>query len=150
MTALAMRGSRHQNGVSRIHGEVSSEILAEFWPQIDAEENPVDYVVNGVHVPSFLSPEWVDVFERFLGFDWSSRTDDPECWKRLERVPDQMFWSMHQFLKAQMLHLVRYRIRAQHARNEGSEAHLDRLLRFADPADPNVLTIGFGGASPPG
>ncbi|MBI3376424.1 MAG: alpha-glucan family phosphorylase [Betaproteobacteria bacterium] len=143
MTALAVRGSRHQNGVSRIHGQVSSEILTEFWPQIDTEDNPVDYVVNGVHVPSFLSPEWVDVFERFLGFDWSSRTDDPECWRRLERVPDQMFWSMHQFLKSQMLHLVRYRVRAQHARNQGSEAHLDRLLRFADPADPNVLTIGF-------
>ena len=25
----------------------------------------------------------------------------------------------------------------------GSEAHLDRLLRFADPINPNVLTVGF-------
>ena len=28
-------------------------------------------------------------------------------------------------------------------RNHGSEAHLDRLLRLADPDNPNVLTIGF-------
>ena len=32
----------------------------------------------------------------------------------------------------------------QHLRNHGSESHLERLLRFADPAKPNVLTIGFG------
>ena len=144
MTALAVRGSRHQNGVSRIHGEVSSKILAGFWPQIDAGENPVDQVVNGVHVPTYLAPEWADLFERFLDLDWVSRTGDPECWRRLDAIPDQLFWSMHQLLKSRMLHLVRYRIRAQHARNQASEAHLDRLLRFADPADPNVLTIGFG------
>ena len=34
--------------------------------------------------------------------------------------------------------------RTQHVRNRGSEAHLERLLRFADPANPNVLTVGFG------
>jgi glycogen phosphorylase len=35
-------------------------------------------------------------------------------------------------------------LREQHERNQESEAHLDRLLRLADPANPNVLTIGFG------
>jgi starch phosphorylase len=42
-----------------------------------------------------------------------------------------------------MLHLIRYRITQQHFRNNGSEAHLDRLLKLADPLNPNVLTIGF-------
>ena len=40
---------------------------------------------------------------------------------------------MRQYLKSQMLHLVRKRVREQHVRNQGSEAHLDRLLRYADP-----------------
>jgi starch phosphorylase len=30
-----------------------------------------------------------------------------------------------------MLHLVRYRIGQQHFRNNGSESHLDRLLKLA-------------------
>jgi starch phosphorylase len=42
-----------------------------------------------------------------------------------------------------MLTLVRQRVRNQHFRNQGSEAHVDRLLKLADPANPNVLTIGF-------
>jgi starch phosphorylase len=144
MTALAVRGSRHQNGVSRIHSGVSSRMLAALWPQVPPEENPIDYVTNGVHVPSFLAPEWADVFDRTLGPDWTQRLGDGHTWERLAEMPDHIFWSVRQHLKAQMLHLVRFRIREQHLRNQGSEAHLDRLLRLADPDNPNVLTIGFG------
>jgi starch phosphorylase len=51
---------------------------------------------------------------------------------------------VRQDIKARMLHMVRHRFAAQHTRNHGSESHLERLLRYADPAKPNVLTIGFG------
>jgi starch phosphorylase len=144
MTALAVRGSRHHNGVSRIHGEVSSRMLGELWPQIPVDENPVDYVTNGVHVPTFLALEWVDIFDRFLGYGWSQHLSDPELWKRLEELPDNIFWSVRQYLKARMIHLVRHRIRNQQLRNQVSESHVDRLLKLADPANPTVLTIGFG------
>ncbi|MFO7188759.1 MAG: alpha-glucan family phosphorylase [Pseudomonadota bacterium] len=144
MTALAVRGSRYHNGVSRIHGRVSSEMLQELWPQVPPEENPVTYVTNGVHAPTFIAPEWGPIFERFMAFDWGTRHSDAEMWERLMAIPDHIYWSTRQHLKAQMLHLVRHRIRIQHFRNHGSEAHLDRLLRLVDPESPNVLTIGFG------
>lgn len=144
MTALAVRGSRFHNGVSRIHGGVSANILRDLWPQIPVAENPVTYVTNGVHVATFLAPEWADLFDRVLGGGWSQRLGDPANLERIAELPDQMFWSVHQQLKAQMLHLIRHSIRIQHFRNRGSEAHLDRLLKLADPANPNVLTIGFG------
>ncbi len=143
MTALAIRGSRFQNGVSRIHGGVSSRICAPLWPEVDAEHNPIAYVTNGVHVPTFLAPEWSEQFDRHLGYEWSQNVGDPAFWQRLEEMPDHLFWSVRQSLKAQMLTLVRKRLSRQHFRNRGSEAHLDRLLRFADPDHPNVLTIGF-------
>lgn len=143
MTTLAIRGSRYHNGVSRIHGGVSSRMLKDLWLQIPAEENPVTYITNGVHIPTFLAPEWGHVFDQFLGLGWMHRLEDPKTWEQIRDIPDHIFWSVRQYLKAQMLHLVRHRIRLQHFRNQGSESHLDRLLRFADPADPNVLTIGF-------
>ncbi len=65
MTALAMRGSRFQNGVSRIHGDVSSEICRHLWPQIEPDENPMTYVTNGVHVPTFLADDWHETFDRY-------------------------------------------------------------------------------------
>jgi len=144
MTTLAVRGSRFQNGVSKIHGEVSAHMMRDLWPQIPPEENPLTYVTNAVHVPTFLSPDWYNDFDRFLGFDWLERIADPAVSSRVDELPDHIVWSRHQFLKSQMLHLVRHRITTQHNRNRGSDAHLDRMLRFADPANPNVLTIGFG------
>ncbi len=42
-----------------------------------------------------------------------------------------------------MLYGIRARLAAQNSRNHGSEAHLDRLLRFTDPINPNILTLGF-------
>ncbi|MDP3282023.1 MAG: alpha-glucan family phosphorylase, partial [Nitrosomonas sp.] len=57
--------------------------------------------------------------------------------------PDHLFWSVRQSLKSQMFHGIRSRITDQNTRNHGSEAHLDRLLKFVDPINPNVLTLGF-------
>ncbi len=143
MTALAVRGSRFQNGVSRIHGSVSSRICAGLWPQIESDQNPLSYVTNAVHVPTFLTTDWHDLFDRYLGHGWSQRLNDPACWSRIYSIPDHLFWSVRQSLKSQMLYLVRHRIAEQNARNQGSEAHLDRVLALADPTNPNVLTIGF-------
>jgi starch phosphorylase len=143
MTALAARGSRFMNGVSRIHGDVSALILGDMWPEVPEEENPISYVTNGVHAPSFLAPEMADAIERFIGSGWKERLDQPGALDAIASMPDHLFWSIRQHLKARMLHLVRARVRAQHFRNHGSEAHLDRMLKLADPANPNVLTIGF-------
>lgn len=143
MTALALRGSRHHNGVSQIHGEVSSRICADLWPQIDPEESPISYVTNGVHVPTFLATEWADLFDQYLGYEWRHRMSEVEYWSKLETIPDHLFWSVHQSLKSQMLQLVRNRVSVQHFRNHGSEAHLDRMFKFAGSGNPNILTIGF-------
>ena len=143
MTALAVRGSRFQNGVSGIHGDVSSRICSKFWPEIQPEENPMTYITNGVHVSTFLAEEWVDLFDKFLGGEWRNHVSDPEFWSRIEDIPDHLYWSVRQSLKSRMLYALRAQIANRHLRNNGSEAHLDRLLRYLDTFDPNVLTIGF-------
>ncbi|MBS1130258.1 MAG: Alpha-glucan phosphorylase [Proteobacteria bacterium] len=143
MTALALRGSRHHNGVSRIHGDVSADICRYLWPQILPEENPMDYVTNGVHLPTFLAPEWFETFEHYLGIGWQERQTQPGNWHGIDDIPDATYWSIRQQLKSKLLKLVRERIREQHHRNQGSPSHLDRLLKYADPDNPNVLTIGF-------
>ncbi|BBI99576.1 alpha-1,4 glucan phosphorylase [Ferrigenium kumadai] len=143
MTALALRGTRFHNGVSRIHGDVSANICGDMWPEIEHKENPMTYVTNGVHAPTFLATEWIEVLERHLGLEWSVRMNDVEFWEDVERIPDHLFWSVRQSLKAKMLNMVRERISAQHFRNHGSEAHLDRLLKYVNPENPNILTIGF-------
>ena len=144
MTTLAVRGSRFQNGVSRIHGEVTARMLKDLWPQIPGTENPVKSITNGVHTPTFLAPEMRMLFDRYMELAAEPRYSGPGLRAGLEAIPDHLFWSVRQQLKAQLLHLVRHRVQVQHFRNHGSEAHLDRLLKWVDPANPGVLTIGFG------
>ena len=144
MTALAIRGSRYQNGVSRIHGGVSAKMLKDFWPQAEPEENPLGYVTNGVHVATFLAPEWSEVLDRFLGVGWMHRLGHPGIWEKIRSIPDHIFWSVRQDIKARLFYMIRARMARMHTRNYGSESHLDRLLKYADPVNPNVLTIGFG------
>lgn len=143
MTNLAIHGSRFQNGVSKIHGNVSARICRDLWPQIEPEENPMGHITNGVHVPTFLAQEWPDLFDRYLGYEWRNHMCDTDYWSRISAIPDHLFWSVRQTLKSQMLYSIRARLAVQISRNHGSEAHLDRLLRFTDPINPNILTLGF-------
>jgi len=143
MTKLALSGTRHHNGVSRIHGRVSSRILSDMWPQVRPCESPMDFITNGVHVSTFLAKEWQDLFDSMLGYEWRRRQTDVKFWEKVASIPDHHFWAVHQALKSQMLYSVHHHVTQQHLRNHGSDAHLVRMLKFANPLDPNVLTIGF-------
>src|SRR5258705_269805 len=142
--ALAIRRARYINCVSRIPGGVAQTLLKDFWPNVTPEENPVGYITNGVHVTTFLAAEWGEVLDRFLGVGWMHRLGHPGIWEKIRDIPDHIFWSVRQDIKARMLHMLRHRLSLQHARNHASESHLERILRYADPAKPHVLTIGFG------
>ncbi len=143
MTRLALNGTRHVNGVSRIHGGVSAQLCADEWPELRPEDNPVGFVTNGVHVPTFLHQSWTDFFDRELGREWRERLRDPEFWHSLERVPDERYWATAQEVKSRMLASVRERLQREYERKGLSPAQLRNVVRFLDPENPRVLTLGF-------
>src|SRR5258708_999424 len=143
MTRLALNGTRHVNAVSRIHGIVSARLCADQWPEIRPEDNPMGFVTNGVHVPTFLHQTWTDFFDRELSRDWRERLRDPGFWSRLEHVPDERYWPIAQTVKSRMLSSVRDRLQREYARKGMSPAQLRHVTRLLDPLRPNVLTIGF-------
>jgi starch phosphorylase len=143
MTRLALNGTRHVNGVSRIHGSVSARLCADQWPQIPPEENPVGYITNGVHVPTFLHQTWADFFDANLPTDWRERLRDVEFWRVLDSLPDERYWQTAQSVKSQMLASVRERVQREYQQKGLSPARCRHVTRLLDPAQPNVLTIGF-------
>ena len=143
MTALAVRGSRFQNGVSLIHGRVASEMLSYVWPQVPAEENPVGHVTNGVHVFTFLGREWRGLFDMSFGNEWRRQLTDEEYWKRVEAIPDYQYWSTHQAAKSEMLRELRRRAVAQFRRNGYSDVEIARQTRQIRPENTELLIIGF-------
>src|SRR6266481_5841798 len=49
MTILALRLSRHANGVSKLHGEVSRSLWKDVWSGVPVHEVPITSITNGVH-----------------------------------------------------------------------------------------------------
>jgi glycogen phosphorylase len=143
MTRLALNGTRHVNGVSRVHREVSAQLCADQWPELRAADNPIGFVTNGVHVPTFLHQRWAEFFDRELGADWRERLRDAPYWEALERVPDERYWATSQDVKSRMLSSVRERLHREYERKGLSPAQLRHVTRWLDPQAPGVLTLGF-------
>jgi glycogen phosphorylase len=142
MTRLALQGARRVNGVSRIHGGVSARLCADHWPQLVAEENPVGYVTNGVHLPTFMANPWTPLLDEAVP-GWREGQLDESTWSRVEQLPAARFWATAQDIKSRMLHAVQGRLAREFRRKGMSPAQLRRVTRHLDPAQPDVLTLGF-------
>ncbi|MFN2359867.1 MAG: alpha-glucan family phosphorylase [Marinobacter sp.] len=142
MTGLGLRGSRYHNGVSRIHGGVAARMEGDIWPQVPPEENPLGYITNGVHVPTFLAPEWSSLFD-IQAPTWKSELRNPAFWEFIDQIPDYHYWSVHKALKQQMGEYIVRRLRRQHKRNGTGHSVTERMTRPLVSTEKDTLVIGF-------
>ncbi|MDQ2075309.1 alpha-glucan family phosphorylase [Marinimicrobium sp. ABcell2] len=142
MTTLGLKGSRFHNGVSRIHGSVASEMEGGIWPQIPPKDNPLTYITNGVHVPTFLAPEWASLFN-IQAPTWRSELRRPSFWEFVDAIPDYHYWGIHQALKQQLFDFMHLRLSRQHKRNGTSTSVAERMLETLSAPDRDCLVIGF-------
>jgi glycogen phosphorylase len=140
MTVLALKLSRHANGVSALHGRVSRRMWHPLYPNRAEEEVPIGHITNGVHVLSWLAPQMLQIYERHLGHDWPDRMHFPDAWAKIQQVDDAELWETQQVLKARLIDFVRRRLVAQARRRNDGDAAMER----AETAlDLGALTIGF-------
>jgi glycogen phosphorylase len=140
MTAAAIRLSRQVNGVSRSHGAVTRHIWASLWPGRPEQEVPIGYVMNGVHMATWMANPIMELLDKHLGADWGARVDEPALWARVCQMDDAQLWQVHQRLKRTLLSLVREE--ARHAFAQRSR-EVDQLVGSGVLLDPDALTIGF-------
>ncbi len=140
LTVLALNLSGWCNGVSRLHGQVSSEMWKDFWPGVPASENLITHVTNGVHTLSWLAPEMMDLFDQHLGVEWRANLTNAPFWEGVDRIPDSLFWGVHQNLKRRMIERIRERCVEQLVRNGEGAADIREVESLLNP---DYLTIGF-------
>jgi starch phosphorylase len=139
MTILALRLSRHSNGVSKLHGDVSRSLWRDVWNGVPVHEVPITSITNGIHTKTWMAPEFSALYMKYLG-EWEEQITEPDFWRRVIDIPDAQLWETHQQLKRRLVDFVRERIRARRERlGESPEAirNVSRIL------DPEILTIGF-------
>ena len=140
MTVLALRLTGRHNGVSALHGAVSRKMWQFLWPGIDAEEVPIEYITNGVHTFTWISPEMNELFGRYLDREWGKYVDDPGFWNRIDQMPDEALWKTHLVRKQALIDYARRRLKRHHLRlGEGSV----QMGEFESMLDPNAFVVGF-------
>ncbi len=140
MTILALRTSRHANGVAKLHGEVSRAMWQDVWRGVPVDEVPITSITNGIHTKTWLSPDISALYDKHLGTDWEDHLTDVEYWRRIVDIPSDELWDTHQLLKARLVQFIRSRVVAQRQRH-GDTPEL--LRKAAQVLDPGILTIGF-------
>jgi glycogen phosphorylase len=139
MTILAFRMSRHANGVSKLHGDVSRSLWKDVWSGVPVYEVPITSITNGVHTKTWMAPEFAALYRKYLG-NWEEHVTEPEFWRGVIDIPDAQLWDTHQKLKLRLIEFVRERVRVRRERiGEPPEVvrQANRLL------DPEILTVGF-------
>jgi len=137
MAAMGMRLSAHANGVSELHGTVAREMFQGLWPDLPADEVPVDAVTNGVHAATWIGPEQRELYSRYLAPNWPRTAS---AWEGADQLPDEVLWRTRGRARERLVAEVRDRVREQVVRRGGAGGSLnwvDELL------DPEALTIGF-------
>jgi starch phosphorylase len=140
MTAFALRMSSWHNAVSKKHGEVSRRLWQPLWPDLPVDQMPIDYVTNGVHVPTWVSPKMELLFNKYLGPNWLEEHDNPAVWEMLAEVPDEELWQVHCGLRTKLIDRIRERARRRWA---GNQVPCCNVVAAGTMLDPTILTIGF-------
>ena len=96
MAVLAIRLADSVNGVSALHGDVSRKMWHNLWPQVPPDEVPIQHVTNGIHVRSWLAPEFVYVLDRYLSSKWQTDPTDQSVWEGVAQIPDEELWRCHE------------------------------------------------------
>jgi starch phosphorylase len=140
MTAFAFKASAYHNAVSKKHAEVSQHMWQSLWPDVPVNNVPIDHITNGVHVPTWLEPKMVLLFNKFFAPSWLENHDNPIVWELIEKIPDDDLWKTHYWLKIKLIDAIRERSRLRWAKDRASPSI---VLAGGAALDPSILTIGF-------
>jgi len=140
MTVAAVKNSAYVNGVSTLHSEVSREMLKNLWPAVPPEHVPLQPITNGIHIPSWISFEMSDLFERYLGSKWREKQDYRDAWEKVQNIPDPELWNVHEIRRRRLIAFTRQRLQRQLIAKGASNLLVSESQEALNPV---ALTIGF-------
>ncbi len=93
MTLLGLEVSKHINGVAKSHGTVARAMFPEYL---------IDTITNGVHLPSWVSPAFRELFNSELA-GWEL---DPFSLRNALYIPREKLWAAHEKSKQELIDAV--------------------------------------------
>jgi starch phosphorylase len=112
----------------------------DIWPHVKTEDVPISSITNGIHIPSWISDEMAELFDRYLGPKWKEDPDNQKVWERIDEIPDAELWSTHQRRRERLVAFARKRLMKQLATRGAKPKDIQRAM---ETLHPDALTIGY-------
>ncbi|MCF7911079.1 MAG: alpha-glucan family phosphorylase [Candidatus Cloacimonetes bacterium] len=140
LSVLAIRFSNYINGVSKLHSEVSKEMWSSIYPGVTKQEMPIHGITNGVHIQTWLGPQLVELFDRYVGTGYQHLAEEKSVWENVYSIPDTEIWEAHMQRKQQLISYINKRLeKSLIYKNDLKLFHQGRSLVL----DASHLLIGF-------
>ena len=141
MSVFALNTCQEANGVSWLHGEVSKKMFAPVWPGYFEEELHVDYVTNGVHMPTWAASEWKAIYKEVFPKEWIKDQSNLAMWAPYNDMPEEKIWATRMSLKKKLIDYLKEQFRDNWMKSQGDPA---RIVRALNEMNADNLIIGFG------
>lgn len=154
MTVLGLRNAKVSNAVSILHGEAAKKL----WPEFELVP-----VTNGVHMPTWVSPEIHRLLDKYVGENWHFPENSID-FSKIQDIPYDELWQAHKSRKNKLVNSLNNELGldldpdgliiawsrrlASYKRPDMITSDLDRLQQLLKNADKPVQIIIAGKAHP--
>ncbi|MGO8806559.1 MAG: alpha-glucan family phosphorylase [Candidatus Bathyarchaeia archaeon] len=140
LTAFAFRLAGQANAVSKLHGRVTRRMWQGLWPDKREDDVPIKSVTNGVHLPTWQSPEVGSLCQKYLDSKWVEDQDNKEYWSCLDTVSDDELWQIRQNLKRKLITAIQDRAQQRWTQDQVTT---QQVIAMGSLLDPYALTLAF-------
>jgi len=148
MSFLAANLSQEINGVSKLHGDVSKQLLSELYRGFLPEElENIGYVTNGVHYPTWAAADWKTVHDQILSAEEMAEDiheyeegGEMRAWRNIYKVQDKLIWDTKSKLRNQLIEYIKRRFTDIHIQRNENPKYISEVI---SKLNPKALTIGF-------
>ena len=140
MSTFACNTCQEINGVSRLHGKVSKSMFAGIWKGYYPEENHVGYVTNGVHYPTWVAPEWDDLYRKNFDPSFINDQSNEDIWHAIDKISNETIWNTRVARKKMLINYIKKAFSEDWLKNQGDPM---RIVDVVKKINPDALVIGF-------
>ncbi|MCF6405335.1 alpha-glucan family phosphorylase [Chitinophaga filiformis] len=136
MFHLAAKSAQEINAVSRMHRDVSAGLLQSLWKDYEPDELPLRYITNGVHYPTWVAPEWQELYAEC---DINLQSGKGS-WQYIAEIPEARIWEIRQRLKRTMIERLQQLLTQQQLRHHRAP---EQIAALQATLHPQAMYVGF-------
>lgn len=153
MTTLGLSNAKITTAVSKLHGQAA----AKLWPNYQLTP-----ITNGVHMPTWVSPEIHNLLDQYLGENWHNC--EIVDYQRIQSIPMDKLWQAHSIRKQKLINSLNLELGLQldsdaltiawsrrlafYKRPDLITSDLDRLKQLVNNQDRPIQILISGKAHP--